>query len=335
MQAFGANEELMLRVRGPIVSPLLGYLARLKKAGKSFEEASIEKFGGVRDLLLNGRMYLRRDWVAGLRLPIEVRSRSAGQGKTKAPPGYVAPRGKSSFDIAAALGVKQHDDNRSRMKKLSIATCYGLWAPHGLRGEIEADRRSVQTRREAILARVWEANRVAGEAKARARFDDVLDFVTNKQWRDSGYRLSWNWDPDKAFRRFYDRLFGRWDRGRIARVGKLSPDLRARMADPLYSGPVPDLFSNEEEGKEFLESFFESLEVESYKARSQSRIWYAVRKFCDFTSQPYTADDIRRQLEGCLKKWEFEDERWARRDNTADADESSGDEGSESDGEDD
>jgi DNA-binding CsgD family transcriptional regulator len=42
MQAFGANEELMLRARGTIVSPLIGYLARLKKDGKPFKDAATE-----------------------------------------------------------------------------------------------------------------------------------------------------------------------------------------------------------------------------------------------------------------------------------------------------
>lgn len=329
MQAFGANEELMLRARGTIVAPLIGYLARLKKDGKPFKDASTElPPDDVRALLLNGRMYLRRDWASGLRLPIEARSRSSGQQKTIAPPGYVAPRGKSSFDVAAALGVKQRDDNRSRMKKLSVATCYGLWAPHALRDQIEEDRQSVQKRREAILARVWDANKAAGEDKVRGRFHDVLDFVTEKQWREPAFRASWKWDPDKAFRRFYDRMFGRWERGHIVRVGKLSPDLRARMADPLYSGIVPDVFSNEEEGEEFLSSFFESLEVESYKARSQNRIWHSIRGFCDLDKPPYTADDIRQQFEKCLHKWAFE-ERWARRDNTAGADEAGFDEDDE------
>jgi len=201
MQAFRCNEELMLRARGSIVSPLIGYLARLKKDGKPFKDATTElPPNDVRALLLNGRMFLRRDWVSGLRLPIEVRSRSSGQQQAKAPPGYVAPRGKSSFDVAAALGVKQRDDNRSRMKKLSVATCYGLWAPLGLQAEIEEDRQSVQKRREAILARVWEANKAAGEARVRDCFDAVLDFVTQKQWRDSAYRAAWKWNPDKAFR---------------------------------------------------------------------------------------------------------------------------------------
>lgn len=319
MQAFAVNEELMLRARGSIVSPLIGYLSRLKKDGKPFKDASTElPPDDVRALLLNGRMYLRRDWASGLRLPIEARSRSGGQQKTKAPPGYVAPRGKSSFDIAAALGVKQRDDNRSRMKKLSVATCYGLWAPQALRDEIEEDRQGVQKRREAILARVWDANKAAGEDKVRERFHDVLDFVTEKQWREPVFRANWKWEPDKAFRRFFDRLFGRWERGRIVRVGKLSPDLRARMADPLYSGIVPDVFSNEDEGEEFLGSFFETLEVESYKARSQNRIWHTIRDFCDLDKPPYTADDIRRQFEKCLGKWTFEDERWARRGDAAD-----------------
>ncbi len=220
------------------------------------------------------------------------------------------------------------------MKKLSVATCYGLWAPQGMRDEIEEDRQAVQNRREAILARVWDANKAAGEAKVWERFHDVLDFVTRKQWRDPAYRSSWKWDPDKAFRRFYDRLFGRWERGRTVRDGKLSPDLRARMANPLYSGIVPDVFSNEEEGEEFLGSFFESLEVESYKARSQNRIWHTIRAFCDLTTPPYTAEDIRRQFEKCLKKWAFEEERWARRDGTAGAGEASFDEDGESDEED-
>jgi hypothetical protein len=318
-QAFGANEELMLRARGSIVSPLVGYLARLKKDGKLFKNVSTElPPDDVRALLLNGRMYLRRDWASGLRLPIEARSRFSGQQKAKAPPGYVAPRGKSSFDVAAALGVKQRDDNRSRMKKLSVATCYGLWAPQALRDEIEEDRQRVQKRREAILARVWDANKAAGEDKVRERFHAVLDFVTDKQWREPAFRASWKWDPDKAFRRFYDRLFGRWERGRIVRVGKLSPDVRARMADPLYSGIVPDVFSNEAEGEEFLASFFESLEVESYKAKSQNRIWHTIRDFCrdcgiDLSTQPHTADDIRRKLEKCLEEWAFGEERWAKR----------------------
>jgi len=182
------------------------------------------------------------------------------------------------------------------MKKLSVATCYGFWSPQGLRDEIEADRHDVQKRREAILARVWDANKATGEAKVCERFHDVLDFVTEKQWRDPAYRSRWKWDPDKAFHQFYDRLFGRWERGRIVRVGKLSPDLRRRMANPLYSGIVPDVFSDGEEGEEFLSSFFESLEVESYKARSQNRIWHTIRDFCDLKPQPYTAEDIRRIL---------------------------------------
>jgi hypothetical protein len=335
MQAFAANEELMLRARGSIVSPLIGYLARLKKDGKPFKDASTElPPDDVRALLLNGRMYLRRDWASGLRLPIEARSRSSSQQKTKAPPGYVAPRGKSSFDVAAALGVKQRDDNRSRMKKLSVATCYGLWAPQALRDEIEEDRQGVQKRREAILARVWDANKAVGEDQVRVRFHDVLGFVTEKQWREPAFLASWKWNPDKAFRRFYDRLFGRWERGRIVRVGKLSPDLRARMADPLYSGIVPDVFSNEDEGEEFLASFFESLEVESYKTRSQNRIWHTIRDFCDLNKPPYTADDIRHQFDKCLQQWAFEDERWARRDDTAGADEAGFDEDGEGEDED-
>lgn len=329
MQAFGLNEELMLRARGSIVSPLIGYLARLKKDGKPFKDATTElPPDDVRALLLNGRMYLRRDWVSGLRLPVEVRSRSSGQQEAKAPPGYVAPRGKSSFDVAAALGVNQRDDNRSRMKKLSVATCYGLWAPLGLQAEIEEDRQSVQARREAILSRVWEANKVAGEAKVRERFDAVLDFVTQKQWRDPAYRAAWKWNPDKAFGHYYDRLFGRWEGGR---VGKLSPELRARMADPLYSGIVPDVFSNEEEGEEFLSSFFESLEVESYKARSQNRIWHTIRDFCDLKIHPYTADEIRAQFEKCLQEWKFEDDRWLKRTDTGEGDETSSDDDGEGD----
>jgi hypothetical protein len=335
MQAFGANEELMLRARGTIVAPLIGYLDRLKKDGKPFKDASTElPPDDVRGLLLNGRMYLRRDWASGLRLPIEARSRSIDQGKTKAPPGYVAPRGKSSFDIAAALGVKQRDNNRSRMKKLSIATCYGLWAPQGLRYEIEEDRQRVQKRREAILASVWDANKAAGEAKVRERFEDVLDFVTEKKWRHAAYRASWKWNPDKAFRRFYDRLFGLWERGRVVRDGKLSPGLRARMANPLYSGIVPDVFSNDEEGDEFLGSFFESLEVESYKARSQNRIWHTIRDFCDLDKPPYPAEDIHRKFEKCLEKWEFEEERWARPGDTVGEGEASFDEEGEIDEED-
>jgi hypothetical protein len=334
MQAFGANEELMVRARGSIVSPLVGYIASLKKDGKPFKDETTElPPDDVRALLLGGRMYLRRDWVSGLRLPIEVRSRAASQ-ESKAPPGYVAPRGKSSFDVAAALGVKQRDDNRSRMKKLSIATCYGLWAPLGLREEIEADRETVQKRREAILARVWDANKAAGEAKVRERFDAVLDYVSQKQWRDPAYRKTWKWNPDKAFRRYYDRLFGRWERGRIVRVGKLSPDLRARMANPLYSGIVPDVFSHEEEGEEFLGSFFESLEVESYKARSQNRIWHTIRDFCDLKIQPHTGEDIRAQFEKCLQKWAFEEDRWAKRSGMPEGDEGASDEDSESDEED-
>jgi hypothetical protein len=199
--------------------------------------------------------------------------------------------------------------------------------------EIEEDRQGVQKRREEILARVWDANKAAGEAKVRERFHDVLDFVTGKQWRDRAYRSSWKWDPDKAFRRFYDRLFGRWERGRIVRVGKLSPELRGRMANPLYSGIVPDVFSNEQ-GEEFLGSFFESLEVESYKARSQNRIWHTIRDFCDLNSPPYTAEHIRQAFENRLQKWYFEEERWARRDEMAAADEASFDEDSESEEED-
>jgi hypothetical protein len=62
MQAFGANEELLLRARGAIVSPLIGYLVRLKKAGKPFKDASTELLpDDVRALLLAGRLYLRRD----------------------------------------------------------------------------------------------------------------------------------------------------------------------------------------------------------------------------------------------------------------------------------
>src|SRR5262249_40208479 len=160
-----------------------------------------------------------------------------------------------------------------------------------------------------ILARVWDASQAAGEAKVRGLFHDVLDFVTEKQWRESAYRLSWKWDPDRAFRGFYDRLFGLWERGHIVRVGKLSPDLRARMANPLYSGSVPDVFSNEEEGEEFLGSFFESLEVESYKARSQNRIWHTIRDFCDLDKPPYTAEGIRQRFEKRLEKWTFEEER--------------------------
>ncbi len=321
----------MLRARGTVVSPLIEYLAGLKKDGKPFNASTELPPDDVRALLLDGRLYLRRDWVSGLRLPIEVRSRSTAQEKTKAPPGYIAPRGKSSFDVAAALGVKQRDDNRSRMKKLSVATCYGLWAPKGLRDEIEGDRQSVQKRRETILARVWDANRATGEAKVRERFHDVLDFVTQKQWRDPAYRSRWKWKPDEAFRRFYDRLFGRWKNGRIVRVGKLSPELRARMANPLYSGIVPDVFSNESEGEEFLATFFESLEVESYKARSQNRIWHTIRDFCDLAHQPYTAENIRRHFEKCLQKWAFEERRWAKRDESAGADEAEFDEDGECD----
>src|SRR5258708_39397473 len=85
------------------------------------------------------------------------------------------------------------------------------------------------------------------------------------------------------------------------------------MANPIYSGIVPDLCSHEEEGEEFLGSFFESLEVESYKARSQSRIWHTVRWFCDLERQPYTAEVIRQQFE---KKFaeniEFEEKYWSK-----------------------
>jgi len=114
------------------------------------------------------------------------------------------------------------------------------------------------------------------------------------------------------------------------RVGKLSPELRARMADPLYSGIVPDVFSNDEEGEEFLSSFFESLEVESYKARSQNRIWHTIRNFCDLKIQPYTADEIRAQFDKCLQKREFEEDHWLKRSDTGEGDETSFDD-SESD----
>lgn len=161
--------------------------------------------------------------------------------------------------------------------------------------------------------------------------------MTQKQWRDPAYRSSRKWDPDRAFRQFYDRLFGRWEKRRIIRVGKLSPELRGRMADPLYSGIVPDVFSDGEDREEFLCTFFESLEVESYKSRSQNRIWHTIRDFCDLEPQPYTAEDIRSKLESCLKclkKWEFKEELWARRDETAGAGEAIFDEDGESDEED-
>ncbi len=57
MQAFAANEELMLRARGAIVSPLIGYLARLKKDGDPFEDSCTElPPDDVRALLLDGRL---------------------------------------------------------------------------------------------------------------------------------------------------------------------------------------------------------------------------------------------------------------------------------------
>jgi hypothetical protein len=318
MQAFGANEELMLRARGKVVSPLKGYLKRLKQDGKPFKDASAElPPDDIRALLLSGRLYLRRDWETGLRLPIEARSRPSAQQETKGPPGYVAPRGgKSSFDIAAALDVTRQDDNRSRMKKLSVATCYGLWSPQGFQKEIEADRAEVQERRERILARIWEANEATDKTKVRERFHDVLDFVTQKQWRNSADPSGSKGDPDIAFDRFYDRLFGHGEGG-DERVGKLSPCLRARLANPLYSGIVPDVFTNGEEADEFVNSFFESLEAESYKAKSQNRVWRTIRHFCDLEHQPYMADDIRRELEACLRKSEFREERWAGHDHTA------------------
>jgi hypothetical protein len=103
---------------------------------------------------------------------------------------------------------------------------------------------------------------------------------------------------------------------------------------PLYSAIVTDVFCNEEDGEELLGSFFESLEVESYKPKSQNRIWHAIRDFCDLTTQPYPADEIRRQFENCLQKWVFEDRFWVGRNDAQGTGEVSFDEDGDSDDED-
>lgn len=162
-QAFSANEELMLRARGAVVAPLIGYLAYLKNSGKPCHASDELPPNSVRAWLRDGRMDLRRDGASGLRLPIEIRT--PGQEKTTAPPGHVSARGNRSFDIAEALGVPEEDDARSCRKRLSVATCYGLGAPRSLCEEVEADRQSVKERREAILARLWVKGNAAGAAQ--------------------------------------------------------------------------------------------------------------------------------------------------------------------------
>jgi hypothetical protein len=309
------------------VSPLLEYIEFLETQGTEFGGISTPlALPDVRALLLAGHLYLRRDWLSGLRVPIEYRVRPQQNQKSKAPPGYVPPRGgKGSFDVAEALGVARTDEYRARLNKLTIATCYGLWAPQALGDEIEVDRRHVQARRTALLARVWDANTVVGESKLRERFHKVLDHATERRWRDSEFLATCKWNPEEAFRRFNERLFGRWEGGRIARPGRLSPELRERMADPIYTGLVPNLFDDPSDGEEFLSTFFESLEVESYKPKSQNRIWHVVRSFCDLEHAPYAADDIRIRLEAFLNVLPFDDALWKTRVEEGGPDESNDD----------
>src|SRR5438045_9022390 len=102
----------MMRGQGTVVSALVGYLDKLKKDGEPFEGESTElPPDDVRALLLRGRLYLRRDWLAGLRLPIEAGAPPTVPNTSQAPPAYIAPRGNSSFDVAAAFGVNPRDTN--------------------------------------------------------------------------------------------------------------------------------------------------------------------------------------------------------------------------------
>jgi hypothetical protein len=106
------------------------------------------------------------------------------------------------------------------------------------------------------------------------------------------------------------------------------------MAQPLYSGIMPDLSANRVESKAFVDSFFESLEVESYKAPSQNRIWRIIRAFCELKNQPYMANEIHDQFETCLAKKPFKEDLWAEAVNLEGTGELDMDEEDEQDGED-
>jgi hypothetical protein len=254
-------------------------------------------------------MYHWRDWEKGLRLRIEPLVELRLDEQTSVPAGYIAASGGGSFDIAAALGVKPRASKKARVKQLSLATCYGLWAPQALREAIEYERIRVRDARIAILKNVSDANNRVGKDAVRGLFEAVLDYATKNQWRKPEYREKWGWEPNKAFQHFYDRLFD-------PQKGRLSPGSRERLSNPLFEGTVPDLFSSETEGEEFLDSFFESLEVESFKTRSQNRIWIAIRDFCQLVNPPYPAGTIRAEFEKALSEHVFEDECWTRADAT-------------------
>lgn len=300
--AFTENEEMMLRLDGPVPSQISAYLTQIRTVAHPIAKVAEPRIATLVAFYRSGTMFYRPNVVASFRfdlgLPKEMLKRFANTPRLI--PG-ISARASNSYNPFVGIGQAEDADfaldlegdepkggGKVSLRPYGVQTCYGWWVPSVYAAKVRASVDKASAGRMEVMERIAGAlNGVAILDEAAKRFADLVTFA-----EEEGVDL-----PEAAGART-QRFKSFIERARTRMKQQVWMD---RASKSYLEANVPEVWADPLSAEEFSDSFFGDLE---YVAAGSSKpfLWKALTKQIPALLDGDDSSAIRRKLAARLKK---------------------------------
>jgi hypothetical protein len=195
-------------------------------------------------------------------------------------------------------------NKRPSVRRFAIETCYGYWVPSCMEEELEQTLEVAGAQKKARWIDLRDQLDAADFETIEGRYKDYLKRVEVELQqipRVGSHLARLTTDPfdPKRFRGFFNRV-----------RAYLADDERIRrLAMPLVSGPVPELWDDKPAYDEFAGSFFEFLDHIARRPGKKPRVAGALLRRLE-VEEPTGPGELREAFERLLGDSGWEDEDW-------------------------